>query len=98
MKNKKWIWICALILVVLAVVLIWKPFGGAANTLAAEEQNTIQETQSQASAAQAAENAPEQTAKEESAEEQAEETAPLLLEDEGDIVIVVPEDQSSGGF
>ena len=106
MKNKTWIWICALVVVVLAVLLIWKPFDRpaapeepaqpAAETAA---QPAVEQPAGQEASAPAEEAQPETSAVEEGGEE-AEESPlePAIVEDGGSLEIIVPEDQGTGGF
>ena len=91
MKNKTWIWICAAILVILAVILIWKPFGASqaqpAETPAATEEAVQQEV-----------SAPTEEPQAQEIEETQEETGGILIEGDGEIEIIVPEGEGSGGF
>lgn len=105
MKNKIWIVICAVILVILAVLLIWKPFGSKAGQNEAAAEPVAQATQvpaaqqndAQTVTAQPTDADHEQTAKEETDQEQ-ESTGAVMIESEGDLEIVIPEDQESDGF
>ena len=93
MNKKTWIWICAVVVLILAVLLILKPFSSKAAPeaveTAAETQQTVEPSAQPAETAQpAAEKAPEET----------EEPQALLIEDDGEIEIVVPEGEGSAGF
>lgn len=97
MKNKTWIWICAVILVILAILLIWKPFGSkTAQTEPAVEQTATPEPAQQAAPAQTEVPQLEETSEDQPEEE--EETGAYILEDEGDLIIVIPEGEGSAGF
>ncbi len=98
MKNKTWIILCAAVLVFLAVLLLWKPFGAKAPASepasepageAAAEQNLAAGSPAQPSPE------PEKTDEEEAEEE--EEWSAYVLENDGDLEIVIPEDQESDG-
>ena len=96
MKNKTWIWICALVVVALAVLLIWKPFG---RTAAPEQPaQPAAETAEQSAVEQPA--GQEASTAAEGAGEEAEESPlePAIVEDGGSLEIIVPEDQGTGGF
>ena len=100
MKNKKTIWIVTA-LVVLAIVialLVLKPFG-ARNGETGDPQ-TADEAQTAASGQQTDAQDPASgeiaAADEGSSEEEA--SAPQLIETEGDIEIIIPDDQGSDGF
>lgn len=100
MKNKKWIWICAVVVVILAVLLIWKPFGAKAaqDDISADSVSSepiAQEVPVQ-SAAPSSETLTGEPA--DGLTEEEEQTGAYILEDEGDLTIVVPEDQASDGF
>ena len=99
MKNKTWIWICALVVVILAVLLIWKPFGSKAGPAepAADGEQTVAQSAAQDPAA--AQNAGDPTAAGSEGEASGEEDVqPMIIEDGGDLEIVIPEGQATGGF
>lgn len=93
MNKKTWIWICAAVVVILAVLLIVKPFGSKAAPEAAETAAEAQQTaEPSAQPVQTAQPAVEETP------EETEEPQALLIEDDGEIEIVVPEGEGSAGF
>ena len=92
MKNKTWIWICAAVVLILAVLLIWKPFG-AKDAQPAEEPAVSQEPVEQAEAP-----APSEESQPQEEEEEQETSGGILIEGDGVIEIVVPEGEASGGF
>ena len=94
MKNKIWIGIAALLVVILAVLLVWKPFGGAAK-VEPEAQTAVETAVDTTEAAPSAE--PGQTSEEKTEEEQ-ETSEAVMLENEGDLEIIIPDDQESDGF
>lgn len=94
MKNKIWIGIAALLVVILAVLLVWKPFGGDAKTKP-EAQTAAETAVDTMEAAPSAE--PVQTVEAKTEEEQ-EITEAVMLENEGDLEIIIPDDQESDGF
>lgn len=100
MNKKTWIWICAAVVVILAVLLIFKPFGSKAAPEAAEEVAVAEQAAEPAAesvqAAQTAKPEAEKTAEETQEEEESGGT--LYVEEDGDIVIVVPEGEGSAGF
>ena len=100
MKNKTWIILCAVVVVILAVLLVWKPFGAKAAesepvsepaAVTASEQSLVA-----GSPAQSVSPTPEKTDEEEAEEE--EEWSAYVLEDQGELEVVIPEDQESDGF
>ena len=98
MKNKIWIWIAALLVVILAVLLVWKPFGGAAKAKPESQsaaESSAEQTAEKTEAAPSAE--PGQTSEEKTEEEQ-ETSEAVMLENEGDLEIIIPDDQESDGF
>ena len=101
MKNKKWIILCAVILVILAVLLIWKPFGketaktGEAKETA-ESEAAEQQAEQQTAAADAEKSDAETAAEETQTEEET--SVPVILEDGGDLEIIIPDDEESAGF
>ena len=98
MKNKIWIGIAALLVVILAVLLVWKPFGGAAKVEPESQsaaESSAEQTAEKTEAAPSAE--PGQTSVEKTEEEQ-ETSEAVMLENEGDLEIIIPDDQESDGF
>lgn len=93
MNSKKWIMLCAVVVVILAVLLIWKPFGSNAQ----QNEPAIEPSPMSNAVTQPAETEPVQIEKAE-VTSQPEEPSAYMLEDEGDLIIVVPEDQESNGF
>lgn len=100
MKNKKWIWICAVIVVVLAVLLIWKPFGAKAAQDDISADSVSSEPIAQEGPVQSAAPSSETLTGEpaDGLTEEEEQTGAYILEDEGDLIIVVPEGEASDGF
>ena len=99
MKNKTWIWICALVVVILAALLIWKPFGGNAGSAEPAAQDDQSAEQSAAQDPAAVQNAEDPAAAASETDENGEEDVqPMIIEDGGDLEIVVPEGQATGGF
>lgn len=100
MKNKNWVWICAVIVVILAVLLIWKPFARSAVEDEAAPLPTVEasglQSEEQAEQATTEKAEPIDDTKEEEGEEES--ASAMILEDEGDLIIVVPEGQASDGF
>ncbi len=93
MNKKTWIWICAAVVLILAVLLIFKPFGAKAAPEAAETAAEAQQTaEPSAQPVQTAQPAVEETP------EETEEPQALLIEEDGEIEIIVPEDEGSAGF
>ena len=102
MKNKTWIWICALVVLILAVLLIWKPFGRTAAPAdpAQPAAESAQQPTGEAAAEQEASGTAEDAQTEAPDKEETEEPPiePAIVEDGGSLEIVVPEDQGTGGF
>ncbi len=100
MKNKHWIWICAAVVVILAVLLLWKPFGAKAVQENAPAESASQEPVSQEVPVQSAAPSSEPLSEEppDDMAEDEEQPGAYILEDEGDLIIVVPEGQESDGF
>ncbi len=94
MKNKIWIGIAAILVVILAVLLVWKPFGGTGKA-EPEAQTAVETAVDTTEAAPSAE--PGQTSEEKTEEEQ-ETSEAVMLENEGDLEIIIPDDQESDGF
>ncbi len=92
--KKKWILIAVLAVLLAAILLIWK-FGGAEKeSERVEAPNPPAQTEAEPASA-----AVEPTAEPETSPEPAEETSQaLILENEGDIEIIIPDDQASDGF
>ncbi len=97
MKNKKWIVLCAAVVVILAVLLIWKPFASDAKQDEPVVEAAGEQTPEQTPAAQPIDAEPGDTEEDVSAEQE-EDPGAYMLEDGGDLIIVVPEDQESNGF
>ncbi|MBQ6428615.1 MAG: hypothetical protein IJK03_07545 [Oscillospiraceae bacterium] len=96
MKNKTWIILCAVVVVILAVLLVWKPFGAKAAESEPAAEAASEQNLAAGSPAQSVSPTPEKTDEEEAEEE--EEWSAYVLEDQGELEIVIPEDQDSDGF
>lgn len=98
--NKKWIILCAVIVVIVAVLLIWKPFGSGSAPKAADTETSAeasaQLTEEQPAAAQADLSEGKKPSEEETEAE--EESGAIILEDGGDLEIIIPDDEDSAGF
>lgn len=95
MKNKMlWIVVCAVLLLALVLALaLWRPIG-ARNEPAAQDLTESAGDQTQGAEETQTGSDPEKTV----GEQVSESTGAQILEDEGDIIITVPDDQESGGF
>ena len=94
MKNKKLMWIIiAVILVLIVVLVVTIGLGGSKNVPVDEEKSEPVEESAQPAAGEP-EN--ESASAEEPAEESAE--SAQLIEDEGNLIITIPDDEESDGF
>ena len=90
MKNKKTIWICVLALLLVAVVVLaCTQFGGRTPKTDAPNADTLVEKTPD----DAINTVPEDAAEEEENTESAQ-----MLEDQGDLIIIIPDDQEADGF
>lgn len=97
--NKKWIILCAVIVVIVAVLLIWKPFGSGSAPKAADTETSAEASAQLSEEQTAAEQADLSEGKKPSEEtETEEESGAIILEDGGDLEIIIPDDEDSAGF
>lgn len=97
MNKKTTMIVCAaLVLVLVLALVIWKPFGGKADpTTGNDQENTIVqgENREQQKDTEHTDVEDPQTEDGGTAEDGAQ-----LIQDQGDIIITVPEDEGTGGF
>lgn len=100
MNKKTWYLIAAILLVALVVVLVvLRPWNAGTGTENTETGTTVQETQETAGETNPVAAVGSDPAPETEAEPGAEESeSAQLLEDEGDLIITIPEDEESDGF
>lgn len=94
--SKKTLWICVLVLVLLAVgIFVWKSCSsGGAGT---EEQDP-QKLEDGVKTEDAAQGPEDKTPAEETGTGETETESAQLIESEGDLIITIPDDEESDGF
>ena len=95
MKNKKWIWIVVVALLLVAALVIWKQ-SAASRVPVPKEAEVDAEPAAQPEATPIAAELPVEP---EPSEEPVEEgSQPMVLENDGTLEIIIPDDQDSDGF
>ncbi len=101
MKKKNTLWIVLAVLIVLAII-IWAVLGRTGKTEDADNapaENTIQESSSPAESEQSDEAAGEtEPSADENSEEAESADGSVMLENEGELEIIIPEGMGSDGF
>lgn len=96
MKNKKTVWICVAVLVLLALgIFIWKSCSSEAPKSEEQEPGQSEENVRTGEALQGTDT--EKTEVTDEAEQTQDESA-HIIESEGNLIITIPDDEESDGF